>query len=87
MLTFLAIAAKRQLPVESYEDDACGRLEKNGDGKLAVTEVVLRPRVRFADGAAESPADLAELHALAHSQCFIANSVICAVRVDLLLPN
>ncbi len=82
MLTFLALAAKKCLRVESCEDDACGRVEKNDDGKLAVTEVVLRPRVRFADGAAASPGQLKTLHAHSHSQCFIANSVTSSVRVD-----
>ena len=47
MLTFLAIAARQRLAVESYEDDAVGHMEKNADGKLAVTRVELRPRVRF----------------------------------------
>jgi len=81
MLTFLAIAARRRLVVESYEDDALGHMEKNDDGKLAITRVTLRPRVTFA-GNAPVAEELARLHHLAHEQCFIANSVRTDVRVD-----
>ena len=51
MLSFLAIASRKRLVVDSYEDDATGFLEKNQAGKLAVTRVVLRPRVAFAGAA------------------------------------
>ena len=37
MLTFLAIACKQQFVIDSYEDEAVGHLEKNIDGKLAIT--------------------------------------------------
>ena len=39
MLTFLAVAAKRKVSLDSYEDDAVGVLEKNAAGKLAITRV------------------------------------------------
>ncbi len=55
MLTFLAIAARKRLVVESYVDDAVGRLEKNADGQLAVTVVDLRPRVVFSPATAPAP--------------------------------
>src|SRR5262245_18643631 len=45
MLTFLAIAARKRLSLDSYRDDAVGHLEKNGQGKLAVTRVILRPKI------------------------------------------
>src|SRR5258705_186844 len=47
MLTFLAIAARRRFVVDRYDDDAVGHMEKNADGKLAITRVELRPRVVF----------------------------------------
>ena len=50
MLTFLAVAAKRGFKVTSYTDKASGSLGKNAEGRLAVTEVVLRPQITF-DGA------------------------------------
>ena len=81
MLTFLAIASRKRLVVDTYEDDATGFLEKNAAGKLAVTRVVLRPRVAFA-GAAPSAEAVADLHERAHRDCFIANSVRTDVSVE-----
>lgn len=80
MLTFLAIAARKRLVVESYEDDATGELDKNADGKLAMTKVVLRPRVRFASEV--DATTLAKMHATAHANCFIALSVTTDVVVE-----
>jgi hypothetical protein len=39
MLTFLAIACKQKFVLDSYEDEAIGHLEKNADGKLAITRM------------------------------------------------
>ena len=82
MLTFLAIAARKRIVVESYDDDAVGVLEKNADGKLAVTRVVLRPKVVFGEGASVSKEDLERLHHRSHEECFIANSVKTDVTVE-----
>ena len=82
MLTFLAIAARKQLKVEAYDDEAIGHLEKNSQGQLAVTPVVLRPKVRFEGATAPSAAELAALHDKAHHECFIANSVLTEVTVE-----
>jgi organic hydroperoxide reductase OsmC/OhrA len=80
MLTFLAIAARKRLVVERYDDDAIGVLEKNAEGKLAVTRVTLRPRIAF--GGEAPAADVIErLHELAHESCFIANSVRTEITV------
>ncbi len=81
MLTFLAVAARRRLVVDRYEDSARGVLEKNDEGRLAITRVVLRPRIVFA-GDPPDAAELARLHEMAHRGCFIANSVRCAVDVE-----
>jgi organic hydroperoxide reductase OsmC/OhrA len=77
MLSFLAIAAKKRLTVEAYDDEAMGFLE-NAGGKLWMTRVILRPKVRM-DAPAET---LAEIHHLAHAACFIANSVKTDVTVE-----
>jgi organic hydroperoxide reductase OsmC/OhrA len=77
MLSFLAIAAKKKITVEAYDDEATGLLEKEG-GKLWMTKVTLRPKVRCDADAAT----LAELHHLAHEACFIANSVKTSVTVE-----
>jgi organic hydroperoxide reductase OsmC/OhrA len=82
MLTFLAIAARRRLVVERYEDGAVGHLEKNPQGRLAITRVTLRPRVAFGGEKAPGEEELARLHHLAHEQCFIANSVTTEVTVE-----
>src|SRR5215472_15857323 len=44
MLTFLSIACKKKFVLDSYEDEAVGHMEKNADGKLAITRVELRPK-------------------------------------------
>lgn len=82
MLTFLAIAARRRLIVDSYTDSAVGYLEKNSAGKLAVTRVILRPRISFSEGTAPSAENLEKLHHLAHAECFIANSVHTAISIE-----
>lgn len=82
MLTFLAVAANRRFIVDRYEDDATGHLEKNGNGKLAITRVTLRPRITFAPGSAPDVATLEALHEKAHHECFIANSVLTEVTVE-----
>lgn len=81
MLTFLAIAARRRLVVLDYTDSARGWLEPDAEGRLAVTRVELRPRVRFAPGTELSAEDYGKLHEKAHRGCFIANSVKTAVTV------
>jgi organic hydroperoxide reductase OsmC/OhrA len=77
MLSFLAIAAKKKVTVDSYQDDAVGFLENDG-GKWWVARVILRPKVK----SDASAALLAEIHHLAHEACFIANSVKTSVTVE-----
>jgi organic hydroperoxide reductase OsmC/OhrA len=81
MLTFLAVAAKRKLSLDAYEDDAVGVLEKNAAGKLAITRVTLQPRIVWSPGVAVSAQDLAKMHHDAHEGCFIASSVKTEVTV------
>jgi organic hydroperoxide reductase OsmC/OhrA len=82
MLTFLAIAARKRLKVDEYRDHAVGTLEKNAQGRLAITRVVLKPRVSFGGSESPSEGDLLRIHQLAHENCFIANSVRASVVVD-----
>ena len=82
MLTFLAMAAKKKFVVDSYSDRAVGFLEKTPKGKLAITRVILHPRVAFGGETAPTPEQIAALHEGAHSECFIANSVTTEVTVD-----
>jgi organic hydroperoxide reductase OsmC/OhrA len=82
MLTFLAVCARKGLVVDAYDDAAEGHLEKNAEGRLAVTRVTLRPRVTFAPGTAVDGEALGRLHDAAHRGCFIAASVKTAVAVE-----
>jgi organic hydroperoxide reductase OsmC/OhrA len=81
MLTFLAVAANKGFVVDSYEDDAVGFLEKNANGKFAVTRTELHPKVIFSGAKQPTTEDLNALHERAHKECFIANSVTTDVRV------
>jgi organic hydroperoxide reductase OsmC/OhrA len=75
MLWFLAIAAKRKFCVDRYFDAAVGVMEKNAQGKVAVTRVTLRPEVIFSGDKRPTRADIEHLHHTAHDECYIANSV------------
>jgi organic hydroperoxide reductase OsmC/OhrA len=79
MLSFLALATKKKLNVESYEDEATGFLENDG-GRPWIAKVILRPKVTFTT--VPDAAALTELHDSAHRACFIANSVKTAISVE-----
>lgn len=82
MLTFLYLAARKNLIVDSYRDEAIGYMEKNSDGRLAITRVTLRPEIKFAGDTTPTADELAELNHAAHEECYIANSVKADVRVE-----
>jgi organic hydroperoxide reductase OsmC/OhrA len=82
MLSFLAIASMKKLVVDAYDDDAVGFLEKNAEGKLAVTRAILRPQVRFGGTTVPSAEELKALHDRAHHECFIANSVRTEITIE-----
>ncbi len=81
MLFFLSLAAQRGFIVDDYRDEAVGELGKNGAGRLAMTRIVLRPRIAFA-GMTPSPEALDALHHDAHERCYIANSLTAEVVVE-----
>jgi organic hydroperoxide reductase OsmC/OhrA len=76
MLSYLAECARAGIVVTAYTDDAAGTMSFV-DGRLRFIEVVLRPRVTIAVGDLERAVGL---HARAHDECFIANSVDFPVR-------
>ena len=82
MLTFLAVAAKKRLIMDHYEDDAVGFLEKNENGKLAVTRVTLRPKVAWKGDKTPTIEEIEKMHERAHHACFIANSVLTEVSIE-----
>ncbi len=75
MLWFLDFARRERLGVITYEDRPEGTM--NAHRFVAIT---LRPRAVFA---ADTPMEVIEaLHEKAHHACFIANSVVCPVKVE-----
>lgn len=81
MLWFLSVAAKRGHRIDEYVDDAEGIMEKDGDGRMAITRVILRPRIAFSGNHPPSKSDIAAMHEEAHHACYIANSVKTAISV------
>jgi len=69
--------------VDSYSDDAVALLDKNADGKMAVTKAILAPKVVFSGDKQPSAEEYAKLHERAHAGCFIANSVKTTVEISL----
>lgn len=81
MLTFLAIADLQGYTVEHYRDTPTGHLEKNAQGRMAITRIELSPVVRFGSDKQPDAAALTKMHASAHRNCFIASSINAAVTV------
>lgn len=82
LLWFLDLACRAGWIVDAYRDEAVGVLAPNAEGRLAMTQVTLRPAVRFGGGRVPSAAEHARLHHDAHAECFIANSVKTDVRCE-----
>jgi organic hydroperoxide reductase OsmC/OhrA len=82
MLWFLSIAAKKKFVVESYIDQAIGVMDKNEDGKLAMTSVQLCPKVIFIGDVLPTVEQIEKMHDEAHHSCFLANSVKTHVTVE-----
>ena len=82
MLTFLAIAAKKKFVLDEYVDEAVGHMEKNAEGRLAITRVTLRPRLKFSGEKQPSAEEIEEMNHMAHDQCFIANSVKTEIKIE-----
>lgn len=86
MLWFLSVAAKRKFRVDRYFDAAVGVMEKNPQGRMAMTVVTLRPEVQFSGERLPTREQINQMHHDAHEQCFIANSVKTDVRCEPVLP-
>jgi len=80
MLTFLALAARGGFVVDDYRDEAVGKMERDEQKRIAITRVVLQPKISWGS---EPPnqEQLDELHANAHKHCFIANSVTTEIEI------
>src|SRR5207249_12133002 len=82
MLTFLAVAAKKKFVLDEYVDEAVGHMEKNAEGRLAITRVTLRPQLKFSGDKQPTPEEIEEINHMAHEQCFIANSVKTEITIE-----
>lgn len=81
MLTFLHMARLKGFVVTRYRDEAVGVMEKNDEGRMAVTRVTLRPEITY-EGGRPTREEAHALHHEAHEECFIANSVKTEVVVE-----
>jgi organic hydroperoxide reductase OsmC/OhrA len=86
MLWFLDLACRAGWLVDDYRDEAVGTLARNADGQLAMTQVTLRPAVRFGGARRPDAAEIERLHHQAHAECFIANSVKTELRCEPVNP-
>jgi len=80
MLFFLALAARKGLVIDRYEDDPVGVLETI-DRVGSLTSITLRPRVTWG-GDPPDQAVVDELHHDAHRRCYIGNSLRSDVKVE-----
>lgn len=72
LLSYLFVAVKNGIVVESYTDAATGSLQTDGSGGGRFTEVTLHPVVTISSG---DPEVARAIHADANALCFIASSV------------
>ncbi len=84
MMTFVALAEKRGLPLVSWQSEAEGRLEASG-GRYRFTQMVLRPTIVV--GEATAVARAVELVHEAHQRCFVANSLRTEIRIEPLIRS
>lgn len=82
MLTFLAIAAKGGFIVDQYQDHATGLLDKNPEGKLAITQIELKPKIDFSGDKKPDAGTLQQMLQKSHAYCFITNSIKAEVKVS-----
>ena len=81
MLTFLHVARLQGFVITRYVDDPVGVMEKDADGRMAVTRVTLRPQITY-EGRRPTDAERDHMHHEAHEECFIANSVTTEITVE-----
>lgn len=82
MQTFLMLAAKKRLQVESYQDQVVAVVEPREDGKMWVSHIQLTPLAKFVGDKQPDEATVQAMHEKAHQHCFIANSIKSEVTVN-----
>jgi organic hydroperoxide reductase OsmC/OhrA len=79
LLAFLAVAARARIDVIRYEDTAEADMPED-DRPMRITAIRLRPRITVTAGTDE--AKVHKLVALAHQECFIANSLTSEMDIQ-----
>lgn len=79
LLSFLAVAARAELAVLSYQDSAEAVMPVSA-GPMRIERIVLRPRITVAAGTDEDAVRRAL--AEAHEQCFIANTLNATMTIE-----
>ena len=79
LLSFLAVAARARIEVLRYADEAEATMPED-DPPTRLTSIVLRPTIWVAPGTSE--ARVRHLVAVAHRECYVANSLRTEVRVE-----
>src|SRR5438094_8909522 len=74
MLTFLSIACKQKLVLDSYVDEAVGHMEKNAESKLASTRVELHPKINWSGDRTPNGDELEKMHRGAYEHWLTANA-------------
>ena len=82
MTTFLALAGRAGLPIESYASEAEGSLEFT-DGAYRMTRITLRPTITVKDASEILRVD--DTLAEAHRACIVSNSIRTNVAVEPLI--
>ena len=84
MMTFLALSAKVNWPVLSFQDYAVAYLGENSKGQMSVTQIDLNPTVSFDIGFTIVADELRKMHQRAHRYCFIANTLADSVKINII---
>jgi organic hydroperoxide reductase OsmC/OhrA len=82
MLVFLSIAAKRGYVVDDYHDQASGVMAEDEQGRMAITNVTLRPAAIYSGDKRPTRQQVEKMHHRSHQLCFIANSVKTVVETE-----
>jgi organic hydroperoxide reductase OsmC/OhrA len=79
LLSFLAVAARAHVEVLEYRDSGEGVMKEN-HSPMRITSISLRPTIRVAAGTDERR--VRRLVEIAHSECYVANSLRTEVTVE-----
>lgn len=82
MLTFLFLAYRKGIQVDSYEDEAVGTMAKAENGMPWVSLITLNPKIVYSGEKQPTHDEEGGLHQQAHHYCFIANSMKTQVVVS-----